>query len=142
MPLISCKAVQSHSLGIVRRNTFAGLKHDAQVVLSACMPLIRGKTVQSRSLGIVLRNAAITKIVAHSNHKLPKAAARRSALPSKHKPSRLILGNTVAIQVAAAECSLLCAQPSAAPAEANSNARSSSTATPALPSVSISDMCA
>ncbi len=56
MPLISGKAVQSHSFGIVLRNTLALLKHDAQVDLSVCIPLISCKAVQSHSFGIVLRN--------------------------------------------------------------------------------------
>ncbi len=81
-------------------------KHEAQIVLSFCMPLCRCKAVQSHSLGVVLRNAAQTIIVATSNHNLPKAAARRLALPSKRKPSRFVLGNTKAKQVAEAEYTL------------------------------------
>jgi hypothetical protein len=59
------------------------------------MPLCRCQVVQSHSLGIVLRNAK-TPMAACSNHKLPKAAARRLALPSKRKPSRFVFGNTIA----------------------------------------------
>jgi hypothetical protein len=70
------------------------------------MPLIRCKAVESRSFGINLHNAAPTNIVAISNYKLPEAAARRLALPSQRKPSRCILGNTMAIQVEAAEYAL------------------------------------
>ena len=102
MPLIRCKAVESRSLGIVPRNTFAILKHEAQVVLSGCIPLCRCKTEESHSLGMVLCNAN-TNLVARSNHKLPKAAARRLALPSQRKPSRSVFGGTKAPNVAAAE---------------------------------------
>jgi hypothetical protein len=56
--LISCKTVQSRSLGIVLHNTFADLKADAQCVLSACEPLISCKAEQSYSLGIVLHNTS------------------------------------------------------------------------------------
>ena len=106
MPLRGGEAVPSDGLCSVLRNTLAVLKHAAQDELSVCMPLIRGKAEQSRSLGIVLRNAAITKAVAKSNHNLPKAAARRSALPSQRKPSLFIFSNTMAHNVAAAECTL------------------------------------
>ena len=106
MPICRCKAVESHSLGMVLRNTSAVVKHDAQVDLSACMPLCRCKAVESRSLGIVLRNTTTTVIVARSNHILPKAAARRRALPSQRKPSRCISRNTIAPSVAAGECAL------------------------------------
>jgi TPR repeat protein len=71
---------------------------------------IRCKAVQSHSLGVVLRNAAQTIIVATSNHKLPKAAARRLALPSKRKPSRVVFGNAKAPSEAAAEYRLAAAQ--------------------------------
>jgi hypothetical protein len=67
---------------------------------------IRCKAVQSHSLGVVLRNAAQTIIVAQSNHKLPKAAARRLALPSKRKPSRFVFGNTIAPSEATAKFAL------------------------------------
>jgi hypothetical protein len=91
---------------VVLHNTSAVIKHDAQAVLSDCMPLRRCKAVESHRLGMVLRNAATTIIVARSNHKLPKAAARRLALPSERKPSRLVFGNTIAINVAATEYTL------------------------------------
>ena len=106
MPLRRCKAVESHSLGIVLRNTFAVRKHDAQAELSVCIPLRRCKAVESHSLGIVLRNAATTTVIAQSNHILPKAAARHLALPSERKPSRLVFGNTIAVNVAATEYTL------------------------------------
>ena len=70
------------------------------------MPLCCCKAVESHCLGIVLRNAAITMPEAHSNHKLPKAATRRLALPPERKPSRYILWNTMAPNIAAAECAL------------------------------------
>ena len=66
-------------------------------------PLCRCKAVQSQSLGIVLINAQ-PLIIALSNKKLHKAAARRLALPSERKPSRFVCSNTAAIDVAAAEC--------------------------------------
>jgi hypothetical protein len=105
MPLIRCKAVPSHSLSIVLRNIFTVVIHEAQVVLSACMPLIRCKAVPSHSLSIVLRNAQ-SRIVAFSNHKLPKAAAHRLALPSQRKPSRYIFSNAPAVDIAATESAL------------------------------------
>ena len=110
IPLCRCKAVESHSLGIVLRNTSALIKHAAQVDLSVRIPLCRCKAVESRSLGIVLRNAATTKVAAPSNHKLPKAAARRRALPSQRKPSRCILSHTMAKNVAEAEYALAVAR--------------------------------
>jgi hypothetical protein len=64
-----------------------------QVELSDCITLCRCKAVPSHSLGIVLRNTP-TCIVALSYYKLPKAAARRSALPSKRKPFRHVFRNT------------------------------------------------
>ena len=70
------------------------------------MPLLCCKAVESHSLGMVLLNAAITTTVARSNHILPKAAARRLALPSERKPSRFVLINTIAHNVAAAEYAL------------------------------------
>jgi hypothetical protein len=70
------------------------------------MPLFHCKAEESHSLGIVLRNTATTIIVALSNNILPKAAARRLALPSKRKPSRFVFGNTIACNVAEAECTL------------------------------------
>ena len=91
---------------MVLRNTLAVVKDEAQVDLSGCMPLIRCKAVQSQGLSIVPRNAAITIVVAHSYHKLPKAAACRSALPSERKPSRSIMSNTIAPIVAESEYSL------------------------------------
>ncbi len=106
MPLRGGEAVQSDGLCSVLRNTLTVLKHVAQADLSDCMPLLCCKAVESHSLGIVLRNATTTMPVAHSNHKLPKAAARRSALPCKRKPSRVIISNTFAPKVAAAECAL------------------------------------
>jgi hypothetical protein len=106
IPLRGGEAVPSDGLCSVLRNTFTVLKHEAQVDLSHCMPLIRGKAEESRSLGFVLRNAATTKRVAESNHKVPKVAARRRALPSQRKPSRCIFRNTIACRVAAAECAL------------------------------------
>ncbi len=45
-------------------------------------------------------------MVAPSNHNLPKAAARRLALPSKRKPSRFVYSNTIAQNVAAAKYTL------------------------------------
>ncbi len=93
MPLLCCEAVPSDGLCCVLRNTSAKLKHVAQFDLSACMPLISCKAPESHSLGMVLCNAAKTKPAARSNHKLPKAAARRRALPSERKPSRYIFRN-------------------------------------------------
>ena len=55
-PLRCCKAVESHSLGIILRNTLTVLKHVAQVVLSGWMPLCHCQAVESHSLGIVLHN--------------------------------------------------------------------------------------
>jgi hypothetical protein len=66
------------------------------------MPLSRCQAVVSRCHGIVLRNNK-TIPVAQSNRILPKAAARRSALPCQRKPSRFIYRNTIAPNVAAAE---------------------------------------
>jgi hypothetical protein len=66
------------------------------------MPLLRCKAVVLHCLGIVLRNAASTTIVARYNHILPKAAARRRALPSQRKPSRFVFSNTGACNVAEA----------------------------------------
>ena len=106
MPLRGGEAVPSDGLCSVPRNTVTILKHDAQPELSECMPLLSCKAPESRSLGIVPRNAAKTTVVAHSNHKLPKAAARRLALPSERKPSRFVFGNTIAHNVAAAKCTL------------------------------------
>ena len=54
---------------------------------------------------MVLSNAP-SCIVARSNHKLPEAAARRSALPRKRKPSPDIFSNTNAVNEAAAESAL------------------------------------
>ena len=99
------EAVTSDGHCLVLRNTLAALKHEAQVELSVCKPLCRGKAVESHSLGKVLRNTP-TQCVAPSNHKLPKAAARRHALPSQRKPSRLVLSNTTAPNVAEAEYAL------------------------------------
>jgi hypothetical protein len=45
-------------------------------------------------------------MVAPSNHKLPEAAARRSALPRKRKPSPHIFSNTSAVDEAVAESAL------------------------------------
>ncbi len=73
------------------------------------MPLNPCKAENLHSFGNVLRNAAITNIttvVAHSNHILPKAAARRRALPSQRKPSRIIQGHAIDSSVAAAEYAL------------------------------------
>jgi hypothetical protein len=105
LPLCRCKPVPSHSLRIVLRNTSTSLKHDARVELSVCMPLCRCKFEPSHSLGIVLSNIP-SCIVAHSHHKLPEAAARRSALPRKRKPSPDIFSNTSAFNEAAAESAL------------------------------------
>jgi hypothetical protein len=61
------------------------------------MPLNPCKAEKLHSFGNVSRNAAktnITFIVALSKHMLPKAAARRLALPSQRKPSRFIQGHT------------------------------------------------
>ena len=69
------------------------------------MPLPCCKAVESHSLGKVPRNT-LAETVAPSNHILPKAAARRLALPSQRKPSRYILRSTVSPHVAAAECAL------------------------------------
>ena len=104
-PLCRCKWVPSHSLGIVLSNTLTKLNHKAQVALSACMPLCRCKSDPSHSLGIVLSNTK-SCTVALSNHKLPEAAARRSALPRKRKPSPDIFSNTSAEDEAAAESAL------------------------------------
>jgi hypothetical protein len=95
----------SSCLGIILSNTSTILKPVAQVVLSACIPLCRCKSPPSHSLGIVLSNTN-TYIVAPSNHKLPEAAARRSALPRKRKPSPDIFSNTSALDETAAESSL------------------------------------
>ena len=48
--LLRCKAVKSHSLGIVLSNTLTIRKHDAQVVLSVCMRITRpiASTLQRR----------------------------------------------------------------------------------------------
>ncbi len=105
MPLRGGEAEPSDGLCSVLRNAFSVLKPEAQVELSGCMPLRRCKAVESHCLGIVLRNAN-TSCVAPSNHILPKAAARRLALPSERKPSRYICANTIAQNVAAAECAL------------------------------------
>jgi hypothetical protein len=104
MPLRGGEAVPSDGLCPVLRNTLAVIKHAAQVDLSGFVPLCRCKAVESHSLGIVLRNAATTIVLTLSNHKLPKAAARRRALPSQRKPSGFVCSNAIAIQVAPAEC--------------------------------------
>jgi len=105
VPLCRCKAVESHSLCIVLRNTFTDVKHDAQVALSLCMPLCRCKAVESHSLRIVLRNT-LTIIVPHSNYILPETAARSLALPSQRQSFPYVCSNTFAKEVAAAECAL------------------------------------
>jgi hypothetical protein len=105
MPLFRCKAVQSRSLCMVLHNTTSLKKHVAQVDLSGCMPLFRCKAVQSRSLGMVLHNTK-SNIMTLTNHKLPKAASRRSTLPSKSKTSFHIFHNSNAVNVATAECTL------------------------------------
>ena len=74
MSLRSSEAIQSDGLSSVLRNTSTVLKHEAQVALSCCMPLCRCKAPESHSLHFVLRNTQ-TLIVAHSNYKLPEAAA-------------------------------------------------------------------
>jgi hypothetical protein len=62
------------------------------------MPLRRCKSEKSHSLPV--------PVVAQCKNILPKAAARRRALPSQRKPSRYISRNTMAHIVAAAECAL------------------------------------
>ena len=73
------------------------------------MPLNPRKAEKLHSFGNVSRKAAktnITVIVARSDHQLPKAAARRLAVPSQRKPSRIVQGHTIDSSVAAAECAL------------------------------------
>jgi hypothetical protein len=112
MDLLCCEAVPSDGLCFVLRFTYTKIKHVAQAELSSYMPLCRCKSEESHSLGSVPRNAAYTIEAAHANNKLPKAAARRLALTSQRKPSRIICGNTMspngrcAEDVAAAECAL------------------------------------
>ncbi len=105
IPPHSCEVPPSRSLCIVLRNSLTGRKHNAQIALSACMPLCCCEAEQLHSLCIVLRNSH-TLLVAPSNHKLPEAAARCSALPCKRKPFPYIFGNTSANDEAAAECAL------------------------------------
>ena len=105
MPLCCCKAPPSNSLRIVLGNTSTFLTHDAQVALSVCIPLCCCKAPPSTSLRLVLGNTTSCS-VALSNHKLPEAAARRSALPRKRKPSPHIFSNTSAVDEAAAESAL------------------------------------
>ena len=50
MPLCRCKAVQSHGLFIVLRNTLYMLKGVTQLELGISKPLGRGKTAQLHSL--------------------------------------------------------------------------------------------
>jgi hypothetical protein len=95
MPLRGGEAETSDGLCSVLRNTFVVLKHEAQAGLSGCIPLRRCKAVESRSLGKVSRNAQ-SPMEAQSNCMLPKAAARRLALPSQRKPFRYIFRNTIA----------------------------------------------
>jgi hypothetical protein len=67
------------------------------------------KAEKLHCFGNVSRNAAITTItfiVTPSNRILPKAAARRLALPTQRKRSRIIQGHTIDSSVAAAECAL------------------------------------
>ena len=93
VPLRGGEAVQTDGFCSVLGNTLTVLKHVGQVALSGCKPLRCCKAVESHSLGIVLRNAQPVR-VAPSDNLLPKAAARRRALPSQRKPSRFIFGNT------------------------------------------------
>ncbi len=69
MPLRRCKAVESHCLGIVLRNTLAVIKHETHVVLSVCMPLRCCKAVESHCLGIVLRNTLA--VIKHKTRSQP-----------------------------------------------------------------------
>ena len=68
-------------------------------------PLCCCEAVESHSLCTVLRNTK-TVVVATPDRKLAEAAARCSALPCRRKPFHYILGNTIAQNVAAAECAL------------------------------------